>query len=730
MSAASLQIYMSGAAYDGGPQQEFGASLGGFRSLHTLGGLGPRRENPVRGVSIIHAADKNGPGIGRLVAIDADTLRWTATGDTDGAEVSIAQGETVILPSGTVSKWIQVRRDTSADLSGSETVTLCDVRQSIIEIDSVGREQYAAFFLRNEAASAITDLKAWVGSDTDGSIQIAYETPDTDGSIQDVADDATAPTGLTWNSGTTSGTGLSHASLAAGDSLGLWLELVYGADYQPNPARKFHIEGSFVLLAVTHTFSIRGIVSVGREGAAGYYVAIIKDGAPVAFEYAATLPHETTYEPADGAYTIAVFPVNRFGLFTQDLTKAQSFTVTSGAIDDTPPSAVQNLLVGRAANGGMLVTANYEPAPDGANRADLFVVWLSTDGSSIDTGADDPAGFQLMSTAAGNIAESPVAAYETLKYTAALDLLDDTPVSAIVRTRRIKATGATVQCDDGALAATGAGTIETTDSFAAWPASAYVQILSPSSRRREIVYYASRTDTVLNIAEADRAQWGTSLAEGTTDDLVQQVTAVDSADSAEVEATISNIPPSRPRAWAFHSPTVAAAPTPVTGPTTTVVVDAGNSVEWRITPGSTALYVGSTLVFRFIWHSTTGTLYIPSEWTRVFDDVSGAASTNDGVEVVSGTELYLTVNGQRRAKIDLSAMEITLPNLNLDADEIEGPDAPYAVWPRFQDTLFLAWQPHEERWKAFAVLNAFSLFSVHEAVDLTKDQAAVEALLS
>lgn len=80
--------------------------------------------------------------------------------------------------------------------------------------------------------------------------------------------------------------------------------------------------------------------------------------------------------------------------------------------------------------------------------------------------------------------------------------------------------------DAGQLGASGSGTIETTGSFADWPASGWAHVRTSGGSTREIVYYASRTSTVLNVASGHRGRLGTSAAAGASDDTVDAVPGI------------------------------------------------------------------------------------------------------------------------------------------------------------------------------------------------------------
>lgn len=99
-----------------------------------------------------------------------------------------------------------------------------------------------------------------------------------------------------------------------------------------------------------------------------------------------------------------------------------------------------------------------------------------------------------------------------------------------VGSRKIKsikiwlATLATQQIsDDGQLGGSGAGSIETTGSFSDWPDTGFCRITQSNGTLREIVYYQSKTDTVLSIPANGRGLLGTSASAGAATDKLDCV---------------------------------------------------------------------------------------------------------------------------------------------------------------------------------------------------------------
>lgn len=141
-------------------------------------------------------------------------------------------------------------------------------------------------------------------------------------------------------------------------------------------------------------------------------------------------------------------------------------------------------------------------------------------------------------------------------------------------------------------------------------------------------------------------------------------------------------------------------------------VDAGTNTYWRTLPGITELWVGSTLVFRAI---TSGlnqiTLHTPAALAFTNGTVSGTGTANP-VEVVSATELYLCVAGQRKVKIDLTAMTVTADSFDASGSVQPG-DKPIHG-PAMCCPDYTAYQIYDAllgRWRSFLCVTSAGVFS-------------------
>lgn len=75
----------------------------------------------------------------------------------------------------------------------------------------------------------------------------------------------------------------------------------------------------------------------------------------------------------------------------------------------------------------------------------------------------------------------------------------------------------------GQLSGSGGGTITASGSLSTWPTSGWARIVESGVGLREIIYYSSRTDTVLTVPAAGRALCGTSASAGAASDTITPI---------------------------------------------------------------------------------------------------------------------------------------------------------------------------------------------------------------
>ncbi len=160
--ADAIRIYHTGASADDAAQTDPNASLGGNRSSTEVQMLAASVASPIANVTVDYVAGANGLGDGSLNAPTTGTLTWTPPGGTVGPAVEIANGETKVLEGGGADgpqQYIRVTRTSTADLTGTATVTLVDVLNNVVGFDNIssgeasaGDDEYRCLCLRNEHA--------------------------------------------------------------------------------------------------------------------------------------------------------------------------------------------------------------------------------------------------------------------------------------------------------------------------------------------------------------------------------------------------------------------------------------------------------------------------------------------------------------------------------------------------------------------------------------------------
>ncbi|HPD15815.1 MAG TPA: hypothetical protein PLE19_12745 [Planctomycetota bacterium] len=167
--ADAIRVFLTGAASDGGAQSDPAASLGKYRSSTRLDSLGVSVVSGPANITVEFASAENGPGEGEMDTKSVNSLSWTAPGDTEGAEVTIANGETKLLPSNDPNKFLIVTRTSAADLANTATITLTDVMNNLWDNVSdaertAGDVEIRCVCFKNVSSSEIKSLKAWLGT--------------------------------------------------------------------------------------------------------------------------------------------------------------------------------------------------------------------------------------------------------------------------------------------------------------------------------------------------------------------------------------------------------------------------------------------------------------------------------------------------------------------------------------------------------------------------------------
>lgn len=138
--------------------------------------------------------------------------------------------------------------DPNASLGGARSTTeVTDNVDNNLFDDVSGAEhtagdvEYRCIYVRNAHGSlSLTNAVVWIQSDTSGAdsdISIAVGTAAVNGTEQTIADESTAPSGVSWSDAAVSrATGLALGTLAAGQHKAVWIRRTISAGSTPQSA--------------------------------------------------------------------------------------------------------------------------------------------------------------------------------------------------------------------------------------------------------------------------------------------------------------------------------------------------------------------------------------------------------------------------------------------------------------------------------------------------------------
>jgi hypothetical protein len=119
----------------------------------------------------------------------------------------------------------------STALTDNTTHNLWDVVSSAES--SAGDTEYRCIYVHNNHGSlTLQSAKVWINTNTpsaDTAIRIALGTSAVNGTEQTIANESTAPTGVTWSTAANEGAALSIGNIPAGQHKAIWIERVISA---------------------------------------------------------------------------------------------------------------------------------------------------------------------------------------------------------------------------------------------------------------------------------------------------------------------------------------------------------------------------------------------------------------------------------------------------------------------------------------------------------------------
>jgi hypothetical protein len=230
----SLGMYLTGAASDGEAQPDPTLSLGGYRSYNEARGIGALVTQSMSSLYVDNVTPANGEGVAYLHVVGTDLLRYTPPDGNAGDSVSILAGESKLLTGADSNKAVRVYRGTTGIFAGQMTFRLVEVMSGVLSMENIsnadrvaGATHYRAIILKAHGTNNVHHIYLWTPLTTQAVFSLASEEVDSGGAIQTIANEDTAPTGVSWVTSLTKGGGLYIPELLSGDSIGVWIRRVF-----------------------------------------------------------------------------------------------------------------------------------------------------------------------------------------------------------------------------------------------------------------------------------------------------------------------------------------------------------------------------------------------------------------------------------------------------------------------------------------------------------------------
>jgi hypothetical protein len=222
-----------------------------MRSGAILQSLSAAAPTSITGVTIVDVSPACGAGQAALTYVNAaKTLSFAAPGDTAGAAVDVSAGGTFELYSATAGKYL-IAAVTAASLPAANATGAMPLSLLVENLfDSLGsgqaqagRVQYRGLIVKNNSAYAMYGGAVWIASNTpfpDDQVEIGIEAL-ANGALQQIANDTTAPSGVTFSLAGSEGAALSLGNLAAGGGYGVWVKRTV------TPTQNRYADNNFVI---------------------------------------------------------------------------------------------------------------------------------------------------------------------------------------------------------------------------------------------------------------------------------------------------------------------------------------------------------------------------------------------------------------------------------------------------------------------------------------------------
>ena len=231
-----LTLFLTGGASNTDPA----LSLGGIPSSVRVRGMGVQITNPIQAIRVDNVYPACGEGDGTLTIDANESLVFTPPGGSAGTPVAIAEGTSKIVAGLDVDQAIRVYRVAGGNYEVGRTMNLLFVnamngvfgQSNLTSAQRVaGRTTYRCLALRAlDTLYGVTTILLWTPavSGAQAAFSLAVEDP-VAGAVQTIANETTAPSGVSWSSPTTEGVALRIDAISPNNFKGLWIRRVFPA---------------------------------------------------------------------------------------------------------------------------------------------------------------------------------------------------------------------------------------------------------------------------------------------------------------------------------------------------------------------------------------------------------------------------------------------------------------------------------------------------------------------
>jgi hypothetical protein len=226
---ADLNWYLSGGLSNTSPDSSLGGSKGALIGSQTVSGS-------MAGVTV-DRSEGNAAGVGALTFDATNTaLSWAAAGDAAGESVDVsAGGEFVLFSGGEGYLVVTVSPASLPGANDSQAVTVTQNRNNLFDDITKdesfdGDTEYRCFYVWNDHASdPLVDCAAYIASQPGGadSVEIGLDPAgvnDGSSAAVTVANESSAPAGVTFSAPADSASALSIGDIPAGQGIAIWVK--------------------------------------------------------------------------------------------------------------------------------------------------------------------------------------------------------------------------------------------------------------------------------------------------------------------------------------------------------------------------------------------------------------------------------------------------------------------------------------------------------------------------